>query len=152
MTPERFRAQLTELTAALAGRPLDADLDTWLNREHGAGSDTFVFSTALAGANIDTLTDYAVIDDTLRLENTGTGLFNAVTVTGALAATAFATGATAGDASDRIIYDATTGALYYDADGVGGAAQVQFATLVSNATLGTHPGAGLTAADFFVVI
>jgi hypothetical protein len=26
---------------ALAGRPLDAELDTWLNAEHGAGSTTY---------------------------------------------------------------------------------------------------------------
>ena len=42
MTPETFRAQLGELTAALAGRPIDAELDVWLNREHGAGSATYL--------------------------------------------------------------------------------------------------------------
>ena len=42
MTPETFRAQLGELTAALAGRPIDAELDAWLNREHGAGSATYL--------------------------------------------------------------------------------------------------------------
>lgn len=41
MTPEDFRAQIAELTSALAGRALDAGLDEWLNREHGAGSATF---------------------------------------------------------------------------------------------------------------
>lgn len=40
-TPEALRAQLATLTAALAGRPLDAELDAWLNREHGAGSATY---------------------------------------------------------------------------------------------------------------
>ncbi|HVK31013.1 MAG TPA: DUF4863 family protein [Burkholderiaceae bacterium] len=40
-TPETFRAQLAAFTAALAGRPLDAHLDAWLNREHGAGSATY---------------------------------------------------------------------------------------------------------------
>ncbi len=40
-TPETFRAQLAAFTAALAGRPLDAELDAWLNREHGAGSATY---------------------------------------------------------------------------------------------------------------
>jgi hypothetical protein len=40
-TPETFRAQLAAFTAALAGRPLDADLDAWLNREHGTGSATY---------------------------------------------------------------------------------------------------------------
>lgn len=41
MSPDTFRAQIAELTAQLAGRPLDAELDAWLNREHGAGSTTF---------------------------------------------------------------------------------------------------------------
>lgn len=41
MSPDTFRAQIAALTAQLAGRPLDADLDAWLNREHGAGSASF---------------------------------------------------------------------------------------------------------------
>lgn len=40
-TPEVFRQQLARLTEALAGRPLDAALDAWLNAEHGAGSATY---------------------------------------------------------------------------------------------------------------
>ena len=47
MTPEAFRVQIAELTSALAGRTLDAGLDDWLNREHGAGSATH---TALQAA------------------------------------------------------------------------------------------------------
>jgi hypothetical protein len=41
MSPDEFRNQIAELTAQLANRPLDATLDAWLNREHGAGSETF---------------------------------------------------------------------------------------------------------------
>lgn len=40
-TPESFRAQIADLTAALAGRPLDGALDDWLNATHGAGSATY---------------------------------------------------------------------------------------------------------------
>ncbi len=40
-TPESFRAQIAAFTAALAGRPLDAGLDAWLNAEHGADSASF---------------------------------------------------------------------------------------------------------------
>jgi Domain of unknown function (DUF4863) len=40
-TPESFKAQLVGLTAQLAGRPLAAELDAWLNHEHGAGSATY---------------------------------------------------------------------------------------------------------------
>jgi hypothetical protein len=41
MTPETFRSHVARLTAQLAGRPLDAALDEWLNAEHGAGTETF---------------------------------------------------------------------------------------------------------------
>ena len=41
MTPETLRRQVAVLSAQLAGRPLDAALDDWLNREHGAGSATY---------------------------------------------------------------------------------------------------------------
>jgi Ca2+-binding RTX toxin-like protein len=52
-------------------------------------------------------------------------------------------GSKAGDASDRVIYDKSTGALWYDADGSGGAAQMQIAKLAK--------GLAITAADFFVI-
>jgi hypothetical protein len=41
ITPESFRAQLAELTAQIAGRPLDAELDAWLNREVGPESAAY---------------------------------------------------------------------------------------------------------------
>jgi len=41
MSPTEFRAEIARLTAELAGRPLDADLDRWLNEQHGAGSETY---------------------------------------------------------------------------------------------------------------
>jgi hypothetical protein len=43
-SPESFKAQLAALTAQLAGRPLDAELDDWLNREHGAASATYAIT------------------------------------------------------------------------------------------------------------
>ena len=33
--------QIRQLTALIAGRPLDETLDLWLNREHGPGSTTY---------------------------------------------------------------------------------------------------------------
>jgi Domain of unknown function (DUF4863) len=36
-----FREQIAALTAQLAGRKLDAELDAWLNREVGAGSAAY---------------------------------------------------------------------------------------------------------------
>ena len=41
MSPTEFRDQIAELTVQLAGRPLDATLDAWLNQEHGPESATF---------------------------------------------------------------------------------------------------------------
>lgn len=41
MTPSVFREHLSALTAELVGRPLDADLETWLNTQHGPGSASF---------------------------------------------------------------------------------------------------------------
>ncbi len=41
MTMTEFRQAMASLTAQLAGRPLDAALDAWLNAEHGAGSASY---------------------------------------------------------------------------------------------------------------
>ncbi|GLK80171.1 pre-peptidase C-terminal domain-containing protein [Methylopila turkensis] len=111
----------------------------------GAGADIFVFDTALGGGNIDRINDFSVVDDSIRLENAiFTGLAVTPTPVGnVLAASAFTIGAAATDAFDRIIYNATTGALFFDQDGVGGAGQVQFATLTA--------GLSLTNLDFQVV-
>jgi hypothetical protein len=37
-SPAEFRLQIAQLTVQIAGRELNAELDGWLNREHGAGS------------------------------------------------------------------------------------------------------------------
>ncbi|GLK66445.1 beta strand repeat-containing protein [Hansschlegelia plantiphila] len=105
----------------------------------GAGRDTFVFDTKLGASNVDHITDFSVADDTIRLDHT---VFAGLT-TGGLSADAFTAGAAAHDASDRIIYNSSTGALLFDRDGTGSASAVQFATL------GDH--LALTNADFTVV-
>ena len=106
----------------------------------GAGKDTFFFNAALSAANSDKINDFSVADDTVRMEN---AVFTGLKATGTLAESAFYAGAAAHDASDRIIYNKATGALSYDADGKGGTAAVQFATLAK--------GLALTHADFMVV-
>ena len=70
-------------------------------------------------------------------------VFKAIGGNGGLNAEAFHVGATAHDASDRIIYNKATGILSYDADGAGGHAQVGFAVLANHAVL--------TASDFVVI-
>ncbi len=52
MTPETFRQQIAQLTAQIAGRPLDADLDRWLNTEHGAQSTTYAQLRASCEAGV----------------------------------------------------------------------------------------------------
>ena len=85
-------------------------------------------------------TDY----DLIFLDNDVFTAFGTANV--ALGAAAFRSGAgvtAAQDASDRIVYDTTTGNLYYDADGAGGSASIQFGILT------TKPA--ITAGDFFIV-
>ncbi|HEX9720464.1 MAG TPA: DUF4863 family protein [Ramlibacter sp.] len=51
MSPAEFGLQIAQLTASIAGRPLDAELDAWLNEQHGPGSATFeaLKSSCVAG-------------------------------------------------------------------------------------------------------
>jgi serralysin len=92
----------------------------------GAGSDQFIFDAELGATNVDTIQGYSVADDTILLDNS---IFDNVGEVGTLAASAFAIGTAATTTEHRIIYNSTTGALLYDADGSGGVAAVQFATL-----------------------
>ncbi|NGN45005.1 hypothetical protein G6N74_28520 [Mesorhizobium sp. CGMCC 1.15528] len=109
------------------------------NIRGGAGSDTFAFNTTLGTGNVDRISDYSVADDSIRL---GSEIFTGLTA-GALSSAAFRMGSTAADASDRIIYDSTTGSLLFDEDGNGAMAAVQFAILST--------GLAMTAGEFFVV-
>ena len=89
----------------------------------GEGADSFVFDADLLLRNVDRITDFVSGSDTIVLG----GPF--LLPSGALAEDAFHVGSAAADAGDRIIYDPTSGALYYDVDGRGGARQQLFATL-----------------------
>ena len=105
------------------------------------GQDTFLFSTTLHSTNnVDLISDYSVFDDSIALDD---AVFTALSTTGTLAADHFVIGTAAQDGDDRIIYDNTTGNLYFDSDGTGGTAAVQFATLAASLAL--------TNADFVVV-
>ena len=106
----------------------------------GAGNDTFIFNSALVAGNIETISDFNVVDDMIHLDD---AVFMGL-ATGNLAASAFAANTTglATTASDRIIYDTLTGKLFFDSDGNGANAPVLFATLTA--------GLALTNSDFFV--
>jgi Ca2+-binding RTX toxin-like protein len=61
-----------------------------------------------------------------------------------LAKDAFHNGAKAHDATDRIIYNEKTGALYYDEDGKGAKTAIQIATLPKKLKT-------MSASDFFMI-
>ena len=92
----------------------------------GSGNDQFIFNTELGATNVDAIQAYNARNDTILLDD---AVFAALGSPGTLTAGAFNTGSVASQADDRIIYNSATGALLYDADGVGGVAALQFATL-----------------------
>lgn len=106
----------------------------------GTGKDAFVFDTKPVSGYADSITDFNVVDDTVRIEDS---VFSGVGSAGTLKSAAFYTGTKAHDTSDRIIYNKSTGALMFDADGTGSKAAVTFATLKA--------GLALTYADFLII-
>ena len=108
----------------------------------GTGADYFYFNTPLnATTNRDIITDFNLVGDVIVLEN---AIFTGLTATGGLGATLFKNltlGPT--DANDRILYNDTTGGLFYDADGSGAGAAVIIAVLSASPSV--------TAADFLVI-
>ena len=111
----------------------------------GGGADIFKFATTLnAASNVDTITDFGGSDQ-LQLHHL---VFSQAGSVGTLNASFFKSGAgltTGQDADDHIIYNTTTGNLYYDADGSGAGASILFAHLGTT----THPS--LTATMIQVV-
>jgi len=106
----------------------------------GAGKDVFRFNTAPAANNIDKIIGFSVINDTIQLDN---AIFSQLAATGVLNNAHLKIGSAAADADDFVIYNKTTGGLFYDADGNGADAAVQIATLGANLAL-TH-------ADFVII-
>lgn len=106
----------------------------------GAGRDAFVFDTKPnAKTNVDVIRDFNEREDVIRLnDSVYTGLKS-----GQLSPDSFVIGTQAGDANDRIVYDESTGSLFYDADGSGSMEAIQFAQV--NAAL------TLTASHFFII-
>lgn len=112
----------------------------------GAGADRFRFDTALSTtANRDRINDFNPVDDSFQLEN---AIFTKLgTATGAINASHFRSIVSGGatDANDFLVFNRTTGVLYYDAtgsvNGLGDAVQVALLT----------PGLALTSADFVLI-
>ncbi len=113
----------------------------------GAGSDVFVFNfTPNATSNVDTIGDFQTGVDKMQLSK---AIFLALGASGtSLEKGQFWSGAgvvKGHDADDRIVYNTTTGVLYYDADGSASTAAVQIALIGSK----TH--SSLQFLDFQVI-
>jgi len=107
----------------------------------GSGKDMFVFDVKPSNSTADIITDFSVAADTIALfKDVFTGAGKSYTF---LNSAAFWTGTKAHDSSDRVVYNKTTGAIYYDADGTGSKAAVQIAKVTA--------GLKLTYKDFFIL-
>jgi Ca2+-binding RTX toxin-like protein len=105
----------------------------------GAGSDRFVFSTALnAATNVDFIADFTHgTDDILLVQS----IFAAIG--SSLSSSELRLGTAAKDSNDYIIYDKTTGQLFYDLNGNAAGGQTLFAKVT--------PGTIVDSGDFMVV-
>lgn len=108
-----------------------------------AGADTFVFSTRLGPANVDTIKDFKHDVDVIALDDAIFRKIGAALDGGEFYAKKGAV--EAHDKDDRIIYDTRSGKLYYDDDGnkKAGHDAIHFATL--------SPKLALDAGDFIIV-
>ncbi len=94
----------------------------------GAGADDFVFRSTSTPATNPFITDFQPGVDEILLDN---DRFAALGVPGNLTHGQFREGVSATDDSDRIIYDQSTGRIWYDADGSGSAAKKLILILTS---------------------
>jgi trimeric autotransporter adhesin len=99
----------------------------------GAGSDTFVLSS-IGMANADTITDFTSTTDKLNLSGPDFAALSAGIYTDMFVSSATGT-VTALDINDFILYNKTTGDLFYDADANGAGAAQLITKLSPNSTL-----------------
>ncbi|MEA5536313.1 calcium-binding protein, partial [Crocosphaera sp. XPORK-15E] len=104
----------------------------------GSNGDTFFFASANEGN--DQITDFTPNTDSILVSGSGFG--NGLVSGDTLAPSQFILGANATTSSQRFIYNASTGALWFDPDGSGASSATQLATL--------NAGLALTFEDIFV--
>lgn len=102
-----------------------------------AGSDSFVFNSPNEG--VDLITDFSVLDDTFVFSAAG---FEGISLAGIIESEMFTVGTAATSSEHRFIYDAGSGNLFYDSDGVENNQQIRLATL--------ETALALTNNDFYV--
>lgn len=100
--------------------------------EGGAGEDRFIFNSPYDG--VDTIVDFSVEDDTIVFSANG---FGGNLTAGMVSSEMFTVGTAATSNEHRFIYDAGSGDLSYDSDGIGEQEQIKLASLKPDLTL-TH--------------
>ncbi|NJK49000.1 calcium-binding protein [Candidatus Gracilibacteria bacterium] len=106
----------------------------------GSGNDWFRFNSPSEG--IDTITDFAVSDDTISL--LGSAFGGGLAARTILSSARFTIGSQATTVNHRVIYNSNTGKLWFDRDGIGSSfAAVEIANLSA--------GLNLTSSDIFIV-
>ncbi|MEH2067722.1 MAG: calcium-binding protein [Nostoc sp.] len=97
----------------------------------GVGTDTFVFSSFNDG--LDRIYDFNTTNEVIQVSAAG---FGGGLSAGVLKTSQFTIGTSATTSTQRLIYNSTTGALFFDQDGsAGGFAQIQFAQLTAGLSL-----------------
>ena len=111
--------------------------------EGGAGADTFRFASVSALAMIS---DFVSGTDKLSFDGRA---FTAIGASGNFSAgdPRFFAGTAAHDADDRVIFDAATGKLYYDADGSGNGIAQLVATVQASAAAATVAATDIVVVD-----
>ncbi|MBW4682575.1 MAG: calcium-binding protein, partial [Microcoleus vaginatus WJT46-NPBG5] len=111
----------------------------------GTGADYFTFYSSSEVS--DTITDFIWEEgDKFAVSASGFGgglITTSGTTPGDLHSSQFVIGAAPASSSERIIYNSSTGAVYFDEDGTGATAQIQIATL--------SPYLNLISSDFQVI-
>ncbi len=106
----------------------------------GQDADAFVFSTQLGNNNVDKITDFGKGDDVIQLDS---AIFTKIGPAGELANTYFTKGAKAEGSSPQIVYQKSTGDIFYAKNGDASGNQVLFAKVDKGTSLSHH--------DFFIV-
>jgi Ca2+-binding RTX toxin-like protein len=102
--------------------------------EGGAGDDTFIFDVAPASGIVDEIVDFGIGSDTISISAGAFG--SGLTAGGAITLIANADPSSDGVGTGSVfLYNTSTGSLYFDSDGQGINAAVQFASLSNIPTL-----------------
>lgn len=107
----------------------------------GDAADTFRFNVPAGSANADTIRGFTAALDKIQLDD---AVYPGIGAQGVLSAAAFTIGDRATAPAHRIVFEQSSGALYYDPDGSGEALPLLIATITG--LQGT-----LSANDFIVI-